>query len=212
MRVSPSYRRSWPPTLWSHPTGTLLPTGTLITITNVGETTFTSSLGTIHCSTAILTGVLDVNSTPKGFDIEITSATEGGTGPVASGEPHSECTFGSGNVSVTNPATNGLPWCIEGTTNSDSVRIRGGPCTALERATRFVLAQTGIGNCVYQRTAAATGTLTTHGSGQDAVIHMTEQEWTKIEGSAFCPSSGKLDMSLTLETHASPSAPIYFSP
>ena len=199
----------------THPTGTVLATGTKILGTSVGETKMTSNLGTISCSDATLTGTLTKNNTAEGVEGDIESAAFTGTGTTAAGEPSPECTTTfAGNVSVTpNPATNGLPWCVKATTATDEVQIRGGSCTAASRPIRFTMVFTSglIGTCVYQRTAAAVGTLTTDVSGQDATAEISEQEWTKFEGGAGCPSFGKLDMKFTLETDTETASPMYFS-
>jgi hypothetical protein len=205
--VAPSLVSANP--LLTHPTGTVAAAGTKVVATNVGETVFTTPFGNVTCSTVTLTGSITSNSTAAGFDIEVTSATEGGTGPQAPNEPHTECTSWTGGVSVTpSPATNGLPWCIQATASNDAVQIRGGGCPALARATRFTLVFTSIGTCVYQWTSAMSGTLLTHPT--DAVLQFTEQEWTKLDGPALCPGSGKMDVSFTLETDTG-GEPIYIS-
>src|SRR5436305_2798324 len=77
----------------THPTGTVLATGTKITATNVGNSVLSNGLGTITCSTAILTGELTQNSTANGIKGTITSAKFGGTtGKTISGDEEPECT------------------------------------------------------------------------------------------------------------------------
>jgi hypothetical protein len=179
--------------------GVLVPTATNIVGTNVGETIMTTSLGKVICTNVVLKGTLTVNSTEKGIEGDINSATFAGEGETAPGEPDKECTSWAGGVSVTpNPATNGLPWCVEATENSDTIKLRGGSCTSATRPIRFTLVFTSglIGTCTYQRTNAAVGTIDTVNS----TAGILDQEWTRFEGGAGCPSVGKLDMTFKLET------------
>ena len=182
----------------TQPTGTALATGTTIVGTNVGNTLMTTSLGTVTCTSAKLEGKLTTNSTASGSKGEVTSAA------------FNNCTSWAGSVTVTpNPATNGLPWCLEATEANDNGKVRGGGCSSASRAIRFVLDFPGF-TCTYQRTSAAAGTVTTDTSGQQASVTLSEQEWPRLEGDSFlCPSSGKLDMTFTLET--SNGAATYFS-
>ncbi|HWO82793.1 MAG TPA: hypothetical protein VNM38_03260 [Solirubrobacterales bacterium] len=180
--------------------GTPVATGTKIVGTNVGNTVMTTSFGSVTCDTSILTGTLTVNSTASGVEGDIETARFfNKEGAQAAGEPEKECSSWTGGVSVTpNPATNGLPWCVEATEANDVVKLRGGSCTAEPRPIRFTLVFTTglIGTCTYQRSAAAVGSLTT-GTGEAEIL---AQEWTKFEGGGGCPSSGKLDMKFAMET------------
>lgn len=194
----------------THPTGTVAPVGTLVTGTNVGETEMNTSFGKILCSSAVLTGTLTQNSTASGTKGEVTSATFQGTGETAS-NGDKECTSWTGGVTVTPNVSGGLPWCLEAT-SGDEGKVRGGKCSELSRGIKFVLDFTSIGTCEYNRSTAAVGTLTTH--PEDAVVHLVEQEWSKVGGTGgvLCPSTGKLTMTFTLETDTSASKdPMYFS-
>jgi hypothetical protein len=195
---------------------TPLAEGTKIKAVNVGITKMTTSLGTIECTTAELTGTLHRNKTggvvskplPEGGGVtgEITFATFGGTGATQAGAPHTECTtqaFLGGDTTVTpNPATNGLPWCVasDETMVTDEFQVRGGACTSASRAIRFALDVTGIGTCQYQKATAIKGTFTT--SDTDSVLTISEQEFSGSGlGNPFgCPGTGKLDMSFTMST------------
>jgi len=188
--------------------GTAVAVGTKILATNVGNTKMTTSLGTVECSKSVLTGELTKNTTGA-VEGNITSAEFSGTGAQAAGEPAPECTtqaiFG-GDTSITpNPATNGLPWCIRSTTAmaEHEFQVRGNSCANAARPIRFTMNITGIGNCVYQRTTAIPGKFTT--STTDSTLSISEVEFPKLEGGFACPSSGKLDMTFTMETDASPS-------
>jgi hypothetical protein len=178
--------------------GTLVPTGTTLIGKNVGETTITTSLGNLKCTTVTLGGKLTVDTTPLGIEVDIESATFAGDGPNAPNEPDKECTGPFGSFSVTaNPPTNGLPWCLE-MTAGDSVRLRGGSCLSASRPIRLVLVFTSelIGTCTYQRATAAVGTVNT----AEGTAGISEQEWTKFEGGSGCPATGKLDMAFKFET------------
>jgi hypothetical protein len=202
----------------TQPTGTVLATGTKIVGTNVGETRMVTPLGTVTCSTATLKGTLTTNSTASGSKGEVTSATFAGTGAEVNGEK--ECTSWTGGVTVTpnhptSAPVNGLPWCLEATASTDEGKVRGGGCSSPSRAIRFGMDFTTLGTCVYQRTAAAVGEVTTDlnaGEPQDAVVHLKEQEWTllsEVSTGFGCPASGKLNMSFTLATESG--SPVYFS-
>jgi hypothetical protein len=184
----------------THPTGTVLKTGTLIKGTNVGNTTMVTGLGTVTCTAAQMTGKITTNSTASGSEGEVTSAS------------FSNCTSWAGAVTFTvQVAINGLPWCLEWTINLDGFNWRGGSCSGAIRPIRFVF-HFSFGECVYQRTTAANGTLRTDvAAGEDATVNLKEQEWTLFSGGGLCPSSGKMNMTFTLETDTATAEPLYFS-
>ena len=191
--------------------GVAVPIGTKILTTNIGTLKFTTSIGTMECTTAKMTGELTKNTTGT-VESSITAVEVGGTGLKQVGAPAAECTtqpiFG-GDTSVTmNPTTNGLPWCLRSTSAmaDDEFQLRGNSCANLARPIRFAMDITNIGTCVYQRTGAIPGVFTT--STTDSALVLSEVEVPKLEGSFGCPSSGKLDMTVTLETDASPSTPL----
>ena len=188
----------------THPTGTVAPVGTLITGTNTTETKMTTPFGTVTCTKAEMTGSLTQNSTASGAKGNVSNASFTGTGEGG------ECTSWTGGVTVTAGVVGGLPWCLEATTSTDEVKVRGGKCAEVSRGIKFTLDFTTIGACEYNRSAAAVGNLTT--DPEDAVIHLEGQEWTKLAGGGLCPSSGTLDMTFTLETDTTPTSdPMYFS-
>jgi hypothetical protein len=189
----------------THPTGTVLKTGTLLKSTNVGGSRFTSATLNVECSTAALTWVLFANSTGLGYEGEITTATFKGTG---TGEG---CTatgsFFSGTAIPTPGIAGGLPWCLKNTLN-DNFEIKGGACGS-PRSIKFALDLGGI-TCNYEKTSL-TGTFVTDVSGQDATGKITEgQKWTSL--TFGCPSEPTLDMEFTQETDTSPASPVYISP
>lgn len=190
----------------TEPTGTALTGEPNIVGTNVGETTMTTSLGNLHCTTAILTGKLKSNTTASGgAKGEITSAKFGGTGPTQSGAPEPECTgsnFFTPNTTITPEisTTQGLPWCLEAGT-TDTFTVKGGTCGS-QRPITFALDITGIGTCRYIRETTINGTLVTDGAGaNENTMSITNVAFTKEEPSAFgCPGEGQLDMKFSLET------------
>jgi hypothetical protein len=192
----------------TQPTGTVLAVNTAVVGTNVGDTTMVTPFGTVTCSTAVLSGKLTTNSTVSGSKGEVSSASFTGTGS------NGECTSWTGGVTVTpnHPAAtpvNGTPWCLEATAASDEGKVRGGGCSSATRPIRFGMDFTSLGTCVYQRSEAAVGSVTTDVSGQQASVKLVEQEWKLFEGGFGCPSSGKLNMTFNLET--SNGTAVYFS-
>jgi hypothetical protein len=192
----------------THPTGTPLAVGSKLLGTNVGNVAMTTQVGNVECNSATVTATVTTNSTASGSKAEVTSASFNNAGST-------ECSSWTGGISVTtNPATNGLPWCLEEITATDVGRKRGGSCGSATRPIRFILAFTNnlIGTCTYQRSTAAEGGIQTDTEvGTEGVISITGQEWSKFEGGAGCPSSGKIDMSFTIETDAATAEPLYFS-
>jgi hypothetical protein len=206
----------------THPTNTVLAKGAKITGTLLnGSSVLWNTAKTVKqltCTTATMEGELTKN---EGGNVEgsITSAIFGGTGPKAAGEPANECT-GVDNASVT-PL--GFPWCIRSTTTmvTDEVQISGGGCPGGGKI-KFLLLTTTIGECEYESTGVIKGTFTTDtaaNGNSDAIIHVNQpahdgtgtQGFKKIRGGIFCPSSGVLEMSFTLETKSANTEPLYFS-
>jgi len=184
-----------------------VPTETKVEGVNVGNTLMVTSLGTIECSTAIMTGKLTKNTTGT-VEGDIETAKFGGTGLQQSGAPEPECTtksFLGGDTTVTTETgTNGLPWCLRSTTAmaTDEFQLRGGSCTAAARPIRFARDVTGVGACQYEKATQSVpikGTFTT--SETSSTISMSEQEFPAVAGNPFgCPSSGKLDTTFQLRT------------
>jgi hypothetical protein len=183
--------------------GTAVPVGTKIVANNTEVTKMTTSIGTIECSTATMTGELTKNTTGT-VEGNITSAVFSGTGAQQVGAPAPECTTKAilgGDTSVTpSTATNGLPWCIRSTSAmlTDEFQVRGNSCSSASRPIRFALDVTGIGTCTYERTTAIPGTYTT--STTDSVLSISEVEFPRISGPFGCPGSGSLDMKFTMKT------------
>jgi hypothetical protein len=81
---------------------------------------------------------------------------------------------------------------------TDEFQIRGNECTKAARAIRVTYDLPFGVVCVYQRSAAFTGTFTT-GLGK-TVLSMTKVEFALLEGGFGCPGGTYFDMSFTLET------------
>jgi hypothetical protein len=190
----------------THPTGTVLATGTKLTGTSIGHVTFTSSTLNVTCTTGTITGPLVSNSTAGGFSGEITEAHFTGTG--TSGDCTATGSFFNGSAKPTPEIVGGLPWCIKNTLN-DNFEIRGGKCSEAARSIKFGLDLTGLVTCTYER-ASLTGTFDTHPLDASGRIN-ANQAWTLVSGFG-CPSSPSLDMEFTLETDTTPTSdPIYIS-
>jgi hypothetical protein len=199
----------------THPTGSVLATGKLVTATNVGAVLLKTPIGNFECSTSRLTGKLTANAAGKGFDIEIEKVAFAGTGATAAGEPAAECTA-TGSlfpVSVTpEPATNGTPWCLQATTTIDEFTLRGNGCTVASRAIQINLTETFIGTCSYERATSVPGTLRTDISeGEDGTLTIGGQEWKLIAGPVACAASFKLEATYTIETDSTMAEPLYIS-
>ena len=210
MGVVPSLASAAP--VVTHPTGTVAPVGTLIKATNVTEATLSNALGTLKCSSVVLTGELTSNSTAGGIKGTMTSAVFGGTtGKTISGDEAPECTgtgFYAGGIGVTAKP----PYCIEATGATDTFKMRGGKCSAEGSAVKFQLSVTVFGavvSCLYEK-AALEGTFKT--DPEDVTTTLSEQEFTKAAGSGGeCPSSGKLSMTTTSEIDSATVEPLYVS-
>jgi hypothetical protein len=205
----------------THPTGSRLDPGTgsctsvsgtiCITATNVGEFKFrdTSNTNTLmSCPTASMTAYLTENSGTS-FKANIHTTSFSGTG--AGGR----CTdsFGAAFFLDTNIG-NGTPWCLQ-SGSEDRFTMRGNECSKESRSITFVLTDSVVGSCKYNRTAAVSGTFTTHSTG-DAILTVaastTGSAFAKEEGSVLCPASELLEMKFTLETDTTAASdPLYIS-
>jgi hypothetical protein len=210
------------PTL-TEPTGTVLdPTGKTcttglpgicVTATNIGAWKFVIPGVVVECTTSTMTGGLSVN-TVSSTQITIHTINFGGTGSGGA------CTTTFlGIVTIDTNIGNGIPWCLSSnsTMAADEFQMRGGACGNESHSMTFVLTTTQVGTCKYSRTAAIKGTYTTDTSpdSADAILHLkpsTSTEFTKEEGGVFCPATGQLEASYTLETDTTPSNdPLWFS-
>jgi hypothetical protein len=203
----------------TQPTGTMLATGSKIKGTNVGVGPAFTSNGTnlLQCSKAELTGTLTKNNGSE-VEADIETFTASGTAP------EGRCT-GTGVLPIThwvfNPGTNGLPWCLRSTPTmkDDEVQIRGGSCTAESRPIRLVQLTTfetfekptDVIECVYERSAAITGTYTTDSTG-DGILAFTGAEWKLTAGGVACGTTWTVDLgTVTLERDEATVVPFYIS-
>lgn len=185
------------------PTGTRTPVGTLFIATNVEHAqtakTFKTTLttGTMECATATFTGEVVENSGTSFVGTISTFELKGTPGEPSAN--HCASPFGATTVTPShssNPTHNGvasLPWCIKANTLNDQFTIYG--CTNGQARPITIVYHGSIGACTYEK-ASITGTYTTHPA--DAILTIANQEFIKVTGSAFCPSSFKIDLALTL--------------
>lgn len=193
----------------THPTGTLLATGTKVLWTNVGNLIFKDANGNTlwDCSRATMTGTVTKNDGSNVEDvIESVSISSTGAG--------GECTSSAGNFTMDTNIGNGTPWCTRSTSSmvTDEFQLRGNSCSSEARSLTLVTTGTTVGTCKYNRASPLKGTYTTHPT--DAIKHIpasTNSEFTKEEGSIFCPSVFRLEVSFTLETDTATADPIYIS-
>jgi hypothetical protein len=109
----------------------------------------------------------------------------------------------------------GTLWCLSASGTEDKFTLRGNSCGSEARSITFVLTDSVVGTCKYNRTSAVNGTFTTHSTG-DAILTVgpstTGSTFAKEEGSVLCPASGLLEMSVTLETDTTAANdPLYIS-
>lgn len=186
----------------TYPTGTRLGTEKALRAINIGNTTLTSTGSPITCSSAKLEGTVKKNTgTEIEADVESASFNGGGA-----------CTSGEGVSINTSPAKNGVPWCFRATPEmtEDEFQLRGGKCSEATRPIRLVTTRTTklVTECVYQRSAAVSGTFTTHPT--DAVL-TSQAEFTTLSGPISCISAWRLDTSFTFERDEVGSNPLYVS-
>jgi len=216
----------------THPTGTALnPVGqkcttlenaVCLTATNVGKTLLKSDDGSTtlsECTKATLTGSLIKNKEGH-IEANIHTATFSGDGAEFDGMKECLGLGGLGNLTPTTNGTDpvntkidgedvehGTPWCLTagGDLPANTFTVRGGTCSESARTITFILNSTGAGECKMTRTAAITGTYTTHSTG-DAILTVAPNAtstFTKESGGVLCPSQGTLSMQFTLETDKS---------
>jgi|SRR5215218_8213511 len=169
---------------------TAVTTGTKIIGKNTGNTKFTTSLGTVECTNAKMTGTLTTNSgTSIEGNIETAEFNNGVGNP---------CTTSFlGNVTVTPKK---LPWCLKAksTFTADTFQLSSGACAG-GGTMEFTLDSTTVGECTYVSTGTPpiTGTFTT---GTGTLKTEKQGAFTKSAGGSFCPSGGELDMTFDLYT------------
>jgi len=114
----------------------VVPVGTKLIATNTGNIRMTTSLGTLECTKAVLTGELVKNS---GTEIEGTITTASFTGTGA----EERCTTAFlGNIKVTPKK---LPWCLKATNKmtADTFELKSGSCGGALGSMEFTLDSQG---------------------------------------------------------------------
>lgn len=199
----------------THPTNTVAATPLKIIGTNtdiVSKLTDSSGNSLAECTFVKMTGTLEKNTHPE-VSGTITTAEFKGTPGVTPHTAHCSSSFGTITV-TTNPATNGLPWCLRSasTMAADEVQIRGNKCSEAARPIRFILHSSVAGECTYERTTAVVGKFTTHPTATS--ITVTAQEFPRVAGGIFCPTKGFLDLTMSLyaETEGENETPLWIDP
>lgn len=190
------------PTLTSE--GVSVPVGTKIVGTNVGETLFTTTSGTTltSCNKVTMTGTVTRND--SGFvEGTITTKDFQGTGAVSADNNLPECTASFGNAYVT--VEDNL--CIRSTPAmlTDEFQVgadpAGGKCSEANGPVHFIIGSTTAGECTYTSTGIITGDYTTATPSQLTVRNTQSGSGAKLtKGGFFCPTSGMLKMTFSLET------------
>jgi hypothetical protein len=160
----------------------------------------------MDCTNMSLTAYL-LKNTHAAIEATIHSVMLNGTPGVTPHTTHCNSTFG--NITVTtNPATNGLHWCLRSTEAmaADEVQIRGNGCTAAARPIRLLLDSSVAGECTYERSGAVVGEVTT--TPNPALLHFAKQEFPKIAGGFLCPAKTFLDFTLSLYTDTAAEEPL----
>jgi hypothetical protein len=186
------------------PTGTALGVNSPLKGTNGGSIAVTSAFLSTACS-GEFTGTLKANA-GAAIEADIESASFGpGCFPPVPG--NGTWTF--------NPAVNGLPWCLRATSTmaADEFQIRGNSCGAAPRPIRLVYEWPPVLTtieCSYERAAPLAGSYTTH--PEDARFSFKNATFLEVEPkTAACPDEAQLDSSMTLESEAEGTKPIYVS-
>jgi hypothetical protein len=185
------------------PLGTLAPVGTKFKGTTIGATRMTMGSVTLECTSGANSGVLLKNT---GTFIEGEIQTLEVSGTAAGGD----CTSALGDFKVTTSPGNGLPYCMRTTKTADQLEIRGGSCSSAARPITYLIDFTSSGvSCDYERSTGIMATFTT--TPNDATATQSEVAFSLAAGSSFfCPTSAKLDASITLENFST-GEPAYVS-
>ncbi|MGN6557001.1 MAG: hypothetical protein ACTHLH_03200, partial [Solirubrobacterales bacterium] len=158
--------------------GQLVPVGTEIHVTAVGNGVFTGAFN-VTCTGGEGSGKVTMNSGTK-IKAEIPAGSLKLSGTAAGGD----CTSALGNVSMTLNSK----ICGETTTGDEAIATGCGANLTVS------IAVTGVTTCKYQAPSMK-GTFLT--APNDAQGTISEQPATgESTNSVFCPSSGKLDVSL----------------
>jgi hypothetical protein len=159
----------------------------------------------VECTDVKMTGRL-IKNTHEEVAGTIESASFIGTPGITPHTTHCKSNV-LGTVTVTtNPATNGLPWCLRSAAAmaADEVQIRGGDCTAAARPIRFIM-HTAVGECVYERAEAVKGSITTTPAA--AQVSVVGVKFTRVSN-FFCPAEGFLDLKMSLYTDTANEEPL----
>jgi hypothetical protein len=189
--------------------GSLVAKGSLIKVTNIGDTILKNTEGAsiVNCSTATMTGEVTKNeaNTVEG---KITTATFAGTGTKQASEPDLECTGSLGNATVT-PLN--FPWTLKSTPlmANDELQV-----AAAAGKIKFLLKPTVFGvpiECEYEANGVIKGSFVTNADTASVTASSAGSGFTRIRGEFPCPTSGYLEMNFTTETDVAVATPVTIS-
>jgi hypothetical protein len=183
--------------------GTLVAKGSKMVGTNFGNTAFTAfdgttDVGTITCTSSVLTGPLTANEPlVEGINWELTSASFAGA------EAENKCGstfFGAVKVTV-----NALPYCFLSGVAFGAFEIYGGACNK-----NGTLRITFVGNatCTYETAKGLPGTYAIEDNGTEATkIKLANQTLPGSAGNGpLCPEVMKFSAIYSLETDGTTTA------
>jgi hypothetical protein len=183
----------------TYPTGTTRAINSKLRAVNVGEIKFTSSSGNTVCTSASLKGTLNKNT-----GTELEASFESSTFAGAGGD--GRC-VGPSQYWV-RPS---LSWCLRSTPEltEDEFHIRGAACSKTNEAIKITFTKpVPLLECIYERSPVVSGTDKTY--PEDALL-TAEPEYSKVGGALSCPSTTKIDTSLTFERDEGLTNPLYIS-
>lgn len=180
-----------------------------ITATNEGPTVLTNANTEtlISCEHAELKGNLETNSPTPTAEAKLEGTITAASFTSPKHATGTECTSASFGTILVTPSVAGssgpLPWCLRATATmkTNEFQVRGGGCTEASRPITFQLHITSLGlTCSYIRSAAISGTYTTHPAAAQLAIDHIEFSGSGEGNSFFCPTNGFLDMKFNLKT------------
>jgi hypothetical protein len=181
--------------------GTRVAVGSTIIGTNIGETTLlnTEAKPILHCNNVKLEGKVLANAAGT-VEGTISSANFQGTGAAFNGG--NECTGSLGNSRVTVKT----PMCVRSTPAmaTDEFQVvseNAATCAASTGGVEFTIHSTIGVTCTYETLSSVKGDYTTGAKDELKVRSTPAGSGAKLtSGGFFCPSSGMLQMTFSMET------------
>ncbi len=176
-----------------------LAVGDKVVWTSVNNPTFTDTSGNpfVACTQALMTGEVVKNS---GGTVETTITTAdiwGGGSAVSAHSGLEECPGSFGNAYYTIPGD----LCVLSTPTmaTNEFQVSSGKCAGGGKV-KFIIGSTTIGECEYETGGVIRGDYKTNPSELTVRNTAAGSGASKIRDGFFCPSSGMLKMSFSLET------------